>query len=396
MDLEKALEQFDTVEANLRRLETVWSEMRRLIPSGIAFFAGGPDPEQERYRELFRAYQAIVKAVPPIGSYSIEREPWELNAIGQARLDAEEIGEFDAKLAVEEGIDAPGREIEEYRAKLIQMRRELVRDQLVLVMAEIDRLLAGLTERVLPDREPVTGEGWEELVGALGQVERLTGGMVPRKGRWGEMHRHLSFGQGGDLHDIATLDWPSVRAEIEANLYSELEPLPVEVDNLASLVRAKPSGPVTTRLNWSAITDEEFERLLFNIVADAADYINPQWLMRTNAPDRGRDISVERVSADTLSGTKSQRVIIQAKHWQSKSVSLPDVSNVEAQMALWEPPRVHALVVATSGRFTTDAVTWVERHNEAGKQPVIEMWPDSHLELLLAQRPHLVAQFKLR
>jgi hypothetical protein len=230
----------------------------------------------------------------------------------------------------------------------------------------------------------------------LWQVERLTGGMVPRTARWRDMRRHLGIGQGVDLHDIARVDWPSVRSELQANLYSELEPLPVEVDNLVTLVRAKPSGPVTTKLNWSAITAEEFEQLLFNIVVDASGYTNAQLLMHTNAPDRGRDVSVERVNSDSLSGTRSQRVIIQAKHWQSKSVAVADISEAASQMALWEPPRVHVLVVATSGRFTADAVAWVEKHNEAGQLPAIEMWPDSHLELLLAQRPHLVAGFKLR
>ena len=180
--------------------------------------------------------------------------------------------------------------------------------------------------------------------------------MVPRKARWRDMRRHLNIGQGVDLHDIARLDWPSVRSELQANLYSQLEPLPVEVDNLVSLVRAKPSGLVTTKLNWDAISAEEFERLLFNIVVDATGYTNPQLLTQTNAPDRGRDISVERVSSDTLSGTKNQRVIIQAKHWLSKSARPADVSEALTQMALWEPPRVHALVMATSGRFTADAV----------------------------------------
>jgi hypothetical protein len=158
----------------------------------------------------------------------------------------------------------------------------------------------------------------------------------------------------------------------------------------------KPSGSVTTRLNWAAITAEEFERLLFNIVTNADGYANGQWLMHTNAPDHGRDISVERVSTDSLSGVRNQRVIIQAKHWLSKSIRPVDVSDTLVQVALWDPPRVHVLVIATSGRFTADAVTWIEKHNEAGTQPVIEMWPDSHLELLLAQRPHLAASFRLR
>lgn len=396
MDLERALEQFDTVEANLRRLEAVWHEINQLIPQGIAFFGGSLDPEQQRHRELLRAYHAIVVALPAIGDYRIENEPWDLNEIAQARLDANEVGDFEAKVYVEEKLDVPGREIGEYRAKLIQARRELVRDHLVRLIAEVDPLLTRLTVRVPSDREQIKDDDWDKLVETLSQIERLTGGMVPRKGRWKDMRRHLRIGQGVDLHDIARLDWPSVRAEIEANLYSELEPLPVEIADLATLVQAKPSGPVTTKLNWGAITDDEFERLLFNIVADASDYTNPQWLMRTNAPDRGRDVSVERVSSDTLSGTKNQRVIIQAKHWLSKSVAAPAVAEALAQVALWEPPRVHVLVIATSGRFTADAVAWIEKHNDAGKQPQIEMWPESHLELLLAQRPHLVAGFKLR
>jgi hypothetical protein len=396
VNLEQALEQFDVVEANVHRLEKVWEEISQLIPEGGPSFTDGVGPEDQRYRELLRAYQKIIKALPPIGNCTIETVPWELNPIGQAPLDALEIGEFEAQLSVETSILAPGREIEEYRAALIQARRELVRDHLIRLIGVIDPLLQELVPVVPSDRQPIKDERWERLVDALRQVVRLTGSTMPGRARWRDLRRHMSIGQGVDLHDIARLDWPSVRKEIEANLYSELEPLPVTVANIADLVRAKPSGPVTTKLNWSAITDEEFERLLFNIVAEARDYANPQWLTHTNAPDRGRDISAERVSSDSLSGTRNQRVIIQAKHWLSKSIRPVDVSQALTQMALWEPPRVHVLVVATSGRFTSDAVAWVEKHNEASKQPVVEMWPETHLELLLAQRSHLTAEFKLR
>ena len=65
-------------------------------------------------------------------------------------------------------------------------------------------------------------------------------------------------------------------------------------------------------------------------------------------------------------------------------------------MSLWEPPVVHALLIATSGRFTTDAVDWIEKHNEKGRSPRIEMWPDSRLESLLSQKPGIVAGYHLR
>jgi len=42
--------------------------------------------------------------------------------------------------------------------------------------------------------------------------------------------------------------------------------------------------------------------------------------------DRGRDLSVVRVTRDHLSGVSRARVIIQCKHWLSKSVSLSDLT----------------------------------------------------------------------
>jgi hypothetical protein len=63
---------------------------------------------------------------------------------------------------------------------------------------------------------------------------------------------------------------------------------------------------------------------------------------------------------------------------------------------MWEPPRVDVLIVATTGRFSRDAVAWHERRELDRTVPRIELWPDSHLEMLLARRPHLIAAFGLR
>jgi hypothetical protein len=391
MNLETALEQFDIVESNLRKLIQVFAQMSKLIPRNVAAAVG--EAEGQRYAELLRAWHAIVASLPPIGSFQIVASPLSLDELIQARTAG---GQAAQVISFGTGLDQPWEEIQEYEAKLRQARRDLVRDRLIELIGVIDPLIPLLAGRVQPDRQPIVGDDWDRLANALRQVERLTGGMVPRRGRWRELHRHLSIGQGVDLHDIASLDWPSVRAELQENLYSELEPLPVKVDNLVDLARARPSGPVSTELKWDAITATDFERLLFNIVADADGYTNPQLLMHTNAPDRGRDISVERVIRDTLSGTRQQRVIIQAKHWLSRSLRPQDVSDALSQIVLWEPPTVNVLILATSGRFTADAVAWIERHNNEGRQPVIEMWPDSHLELLLAERPHLVAGSRLR
>lgn len=113
-------------------------------------------------------------------------------------------------------------------------------------------------------------------------------------------------------------------------------------------------------------------------------------------PDRGRDLSVYRVYADPLGGTLRQRVIIQCKHWQSRSVAPANIAALKEQMKLWEPPRVDIHVIATSGRFTSDAVAIVEKHNQSDSALRIEMWPESHLERLLASRPAIIAEFGLR
>jgi Restriction endonuclease len=394
MDLEQALEQFDAAETNLQRLEKVWEEMQQLIPSGIAFY--GDSPEGRRYAELQRSYRLIAEAIPPIGDYRIEAVPDDLDGIAQARLDAEDIGESKAQMWIESQIDAPTREIDEYRSMFRRARRELVRTKLQELVSLINRLVPSLAAAVPRDRQPVEHKDWPELVAAFQQVERLAGSLIPQVGRWSQMRRHLAFAQGEDVHDIANLDWPSVRTDIEANLYYELEPVPVSATDLASLVKEKPTGPVTTKLKWDAISAEEFERLLFNLISDAGEYVNPLWLMQTNASDRGRDLSVERIITDELSGTQRQRVIIQAKHWTKKSVRPTDVAEMLTEISLWEPPAIQSLIIATSGRFTADAVALIEKHNNDGKRPQIDMWAESHLELLLARRPHLVSGFNLR
>lgn len=217
-----------------------------------------------------------------------------------------------------------------------------------------------------------------------------------RTGRWSDLARHLSFGQGVDLHDIAEADWPSVRQDIEASLYSDYEPLPVMVEDLANLVAQRPGGSVSTALNWDSLTPEAFERLIYNIVRDASGYENVRWLTRTNAPDRGRDISAFRGLSDSLSGVARQRVIIQCKHWTTRSVALADLNEAVAQTQLWEPPPVDVLIVAASGRYTSDAVAWQERREADRTRPTLELWAESHLESLLAERAHLIAEFGLR
>jgi hypothetical protein len=119
--INSALRQFEATEANLLKLERVWSKLVQQMPSGLQF---GTDPT---YDELVRTYEDILSALPKIDGWKPERVPMDLNAIGQNRLDAKEIGEISAEIAVEEDIEAPGRELSKYRHLLNKKRRQLIR-----------------------------------------------------------------------------------------------------------------------------------------------------------------------------------------------------------------------------------------------------------------------------
>ena len=145
---------------------------------------------------------------------------------------------------------------------------------------------------------------------------------------------------------------------------------------------------------WDALQSDGFERLIFNLLRDAPGYHNAQWLTATNAPDRGRDLSVERDRPDALGSARRERVIVQCKHWRTRSVRPTDAAEAVTQAQTWNPP-FDAVIIATSGRFTADAVTWIEGHNARDRLQV-DMWPESHLEMLLVERPWLVEQMGLR
>lgn len=266
------------------------------------------------------------------------------------------------------------------------------------MITEADAALAEAVEASgVVSREDYTDARTTHLVRferLVDEVDRILGGS-PRSDGWSRLRRHLGFAKGVDLLDISEYDWPEVKRELR-ELATEREPHPIDVADVGDLVASKPRGHVSTALNWKALDDEGFERVMFAIISSAEGYENPDWLMRTNAPDRARDLSVIRVRRDSLGGVMRDRVIIQCKHWLSRSVAVPDIANAVAEVALWEPPSIASLVFATSGRFTADAVRWIEQHNHGGKRPSIEMWPESHLERLLAQRPHLAVDFGLR
>ena len=395
--------QFEATEANLAKLERLWDTAQEQY-SENRYFETHPE-----YEDLCRAYGDVLGHLPKIDGWRPDQQPTDLNEIAQNRLDALELDQFeqqDAYFSLEESIQAPGLQLREYRYRFDKLRRKMIRETVDGLAREIDLLVASFRETLAsdaaanapepPDNTPVEAPKFEQLRDSVSQIDTLLDSSVKRSPRWGDLRRHLDFGQLCDLRDIVTTDWPKVRPALMSSLYGEDEPLPVEAEDLADLVKARPHGPVPTRLHWEKLSEEDFERLIFNLISSSEGYENSEWLTRTSAPDRGRDLSVNRVVEDSLGGVERRRVIIQCKHWLTKSVSGSDVSRVRDQMTHWEPPRVDVLVIATSGRFTVDAVDRIEKLNASDRALRIESWPDSHLERLLPSRPDLIGEFGLR
>ena len=385
--IDSALRQFEAAEANLDKLERIFNESRKLVPGGICF--GG----DLKYEDLCRDYSDVLEALPKIDGWKPEARPIDLNDLAQGRLDAQEIDEVTAFIAVEEEVDSPTRELADYRHRLNKNRRSLVRAALQDVIAEIDSVLQPLRGHAAEAKGSIGRTALDTLGVGTRQIERLLGSSVPRPAGWEAL---MSLLEGGEMARIAKEVWPAAKASLLGSMYRDNEPVPVSVEDLGQLTAVHPRGAVATKLAWERLTAESLERLVFSLIGSVQGYENPGWLMKTNAPDRGRDLSVTRVVSDPLGGVIRSRVIIQCRNWASKSVGASEVAELKEQMAQWAPPRIDVLVIATTGRFTADAVSLIEKHNNSDRALRIEMWPESHLERLLAHRPGLIAEFQLR
>jgi Restriction endonuclease len=388
VELDELLTAMDRAEANLAKLERVWQRASPFIPTAPA---RGSDSE---YDDLRRAWDDLLPGLPLVDEWTITEPLPDIDALGQMFIDLLDISE--PPFAAYEAGEQPGKDLAEYRHRLNRARRRAARGRLEKLMQLVDAALPVLLNGVARDSlARVERAEVSQVTAAVNEIERLLGDTVSRKGRWGDLHRHLRFGEGHDWHDIQEFDWPSVRSDIESAALSDSDPLPVPDIDLGRASAGPLTGAATLALPWDRLDDDGFERLLYNLLREFPEHHNVQWLMHTRAPDRGRDLSLDRVLQDSTGTSRSERVIVQAKHWLSKSVGPADVSNTVAVIKLWEPV-IRGLIIATSGRFTADAVSWAERHNDTGAVPLIELWPDSRLETLLAQKPHLAAAFGLR
>jgi hypothetical protein len=387
-----ALKTLEAVEANLSRLEALWSEIEPLLPEPRKVATADP----EKYIEQARIFRQFLGQIPAIDGYELQYAIMEPDEIATTGFDVFELDEFPATVSFVEQLHKQGDLLREYRFKLESKRRTFARQSVRELCESIDSQLQDLKKsaRRLAPHSEMPKVKWEKLKAGFREIDALLGKSIKRPERWSDMARHLHFGMKGDFNDIVKLDWPSITGGLERNLYGDQDPLPVSVSDIGELVGSKPSGPVAIELQWKALSPGDFERLIFNIISKTGGYEQPQWLTHTNAPDRGRDLSAYRVDKDPLSGPRRTRIIFACKH--VSSVNGTEVGKLRNQMEFWDQPPVDDLVIVTTGRFTNDAVQMIEKHNQSNHRLRIQMWPNSHLEGLLAERPELIAQFRLR
>jgi hypothetical protein len=389
VELERLLGVFDAAAANLAKAEAVWERARPLLPESAVL---GDPPE---FDDLARAWADLILGLPKIDNWTITEPLPTPSDIGRQFLEWSEIGE--PPFGVYEAMDQPGKDLAQYKYQLKKARRRAIRARLEGLAGEIDRLLPMVTTGIFRgSREQVTGVETHQIRDHVAEIERLLGDTSTRAGRWGDLYRHMSFSEGHDWWDIVEYDWPSVKPDILSAALADSDPIAVPDIDLGSASAGELSGGVATALRWVNLTDDGFERLLFDLLRGLTGYDSAEWLMKTNAADHGRDLSVFRTLNDASGLGRRERVIVQAKHWQTKSVDPGSINDALSRLAAWEPPHIHCLVIASSGRFTPDAVRFVEAHNEKGTDPRIEMWPDPLLEAMLARRPELTAGYGLR
>jgi hypothetical protein len=177
-------------------------------------------------------------------------------------------------------------------------------------------------------------------------------------------------------------------------LSNDSDPLPQDLEDLGKVVsQSLPVQPVSVPLKWSRLSAELFERLCQDIFASTPGWKNPKWLLHTNAPDRGRDIEVEKIDEDPLSGIAVRRAIVQCRHRPNGSLKANDLGNLIAQME--QHGRVDLLVIVTSGKCADQLLAFVEKHNQKDRLPTIVLWNHWNLERILAARPDLTAQYNL-
>ena len=394
MELDNAIEELNKVSVNLQLLKKKWTEIKKLLD----YLANGNWSQEgkQQYENRCLEFNDILKAIPQIRDIKIRNLLPEYDRVSQEGRDVIGLGEPEMSVSFYSEIFKQDSEISQYEHAFKQERRRLIRNQVQQCVEDIDKILnllnVNLEEKNPSD--PLKPEEINPLRERIRQLDGLMGDSVSRPPRWSDLNRHLHFGLVHDLNDIILLDWPSIKPSIDSLFYGN-DPLPIITQDIGDLVdSADKSGKIGTSLNWTVITDEQFERLCADLLKSSPNCENVEWLTPTHASDRGRDLEAFWVCQDVIRGTIRERTLVQCKHRPNKSVSPKDIETFQ-NLSITHG-KVDLYLVITSGKFSDLTTQTVDKWNEGNFRPKVELWEHWKLEQLLASHPDIIKLYGLR
>lgn len=393
MELDETLEKLNKVKFNLDLVKKKWDELRELLAYPVE---GNWDHEgKEEYLRKCLEFMELLTKIPSIRGLKIEEVLPDYDEVSQGSRDYRDLGEVDAFTSFISDVFEQGSEISKYEHFLNIERGKLVRNQLLNYIKEVNNILSKLKVEENEEKwsDPADPDIIHQINEKVSQIEVLMGESIKLPSRWGDLNRHLYFGQIHDLNDIIIHDWPSITSDLRSSLQAE-EPFEIDIEDLGNLVdNSNKSGQIGIHLKWDAITYDNFERLCADLLESLPEWENVEWLTPTNASDRGRDITAFWVSHTTSRGTIRERAIIQCKHRPNKSVSAKDIEAFQNLSLLHDNVDLYLLI--TSGKFSDQAIQIVEKQNQTNNKPHVEVWEHWKLEKLLASYPNLIKIYGL-
>src|SRR5438445_797648 len=139
MDLNDALKQFEAVEANLAKLDQLWNQIKKLMPSINEIQV----KEEEQYLHIMRCFQQITTQMPKIDGFELKVCLDHPDDIMRLKLDSLD-GELSERAALDSDLYRQGQMLNDYRFRSESKRRELARQNIRELVARIDANLIDL------------------------------------------------------------------------------------------------------------------------------------------------------------------------------------------------------------------------------------------------------------
>jgi len=208
MDLNETLKAFESTEANLVKLDQLWSEMERFLSTANSNFHNAE--HEKEYESRARSFRLILRTMPKIDGHELEDEVDRYDDVFIAHYQASEVGDFEVIVDQRSVAYRQRRLLDEYRFRFNSKRRELARQSAADLGRRVDALLIRIGESSsgFEPHQTIPSEIWDQLRREIKEIDALVGSSVKRPARWGDLHRHLRYGQKHDLVDIVEHDWP--------------------------------------------------------------------------------------------------------------------------------------------------------------------------------------------